>query len=139
MVDFARIHKKNPRISLVPLIDVSIFLLIFFMLAGSVEKFELIPVDPPVAQSGKLMDEGHITILLGRHDEIIVGDEIVDVEQMQEALAPELAANPNKVLTVKADATVAASRVIDVMDAIKAAGGVNLSIVTQSRLPMSGQ
>lgn len=138
-MDFARAHRKNPRITLVPLIDVSIFLLIFFMVAGSVEKFELIAVDPPVAQSGKLMDEGHVTILLGRHDEIIVGEEIVDVSEMQNILAPELAANPNKVITVKADATVPANRVIDVMDAIKAAGGANLSIVTQSRLPMSGQ
>ncbi len=29
------------------------FLLIFFMVAGTVEKFEIIPIDPPVAQSGK--------------------------------------------------------------------------------------
>lgn len=137
MMDFARANRKNVRITLIPLIDVSIFLLIFFMVAGSVEKFELIAVDPPVAQSGKLMDEGHVVILLGRHDEIIVGDEIVDVSEMQKILTPELAANPNRVLTVKADATVPANRVIDVMDAIKAAGGVNLSIVTQSRLPMS--
>lgn len=138
-MNFARAQRKQVRISLVPLIDVSIFLLIFFMLAGSVEKFELIPVDPPVAQSGKLMDEGHVTILLGRHDEIIVGDEIVDVSRMQKILASEMAANPNKVITVKADATVPANRVIDVMDAIKAAGGRNLSVVTQSRLPMSGR
>jgi biopolymer transport protein ExbD len=132
-MDFPRTRKKILEISLIPLIDVSMFLLIFFMVAGSVEKFEIIPIDPPVAQSGKLMDEGHIIILLGNHDEIIVDDEIVAMEQMKQFLAPQLKANPNKVVTVKADATVPANRMIEVMDAIKLAGGKNLSVVTQSR------
>ena len=132
-MDFYRAKRKPIEISLIPLIDVSMFLLIFFMVAGSIEKFEIIPVDPPVAQSGKLMDEGHIAILLGRHDEIIIGDEIVPMDEMQKILASQLQPNPSKVVTVKADATVSANRVIEVMDAIKAAGGKNLSVVTQSK------
>jgi biopolymer transport protein ExbD len=132
-MEFERTRRKVIEISLIPLIDVSMFLLIFFMLAGSIERFEIIPVDPPVAQSGKLMDEGHVVIMLGRHEEIIVGDEIVPMEEMVKILTPELQANPNKVVTVKADATVSANRMIEVMDAIKAAGGRNLSVVTQSK------
>ncbi len=136
MVEFVRSKRKKIIISLIPLIDVSIFLLIFFMLAGVVEKFEIVPVDPPVAQSGKLMDEGHLVILLGRHDEIIIGDEIVPMEEMLELLKKDLEGNPAKVITVKADATVPANRVIGVMDAIKQAGGKNLSVVTQSKAPI---
>ena len=132
-MDFTRTRKKPIVISLIPLIDVSIFLLIFFMLAGSIEKFEIIPVDPPLAQSGKLMDEGHVVITLGKLDEIIVDDEIVEMSGMIAMLTPLLKANPNKVITVKADASVPANRVIDLMDDIKQAGGRNLSIVTQSK------
>jgi biopolymer transport protein ExbD len=135
-MEFQRTRRKRIEITLIPLIDVSMFLLIFFMVAGSIEKFEMIPVEPPVAQSGKLMDEGHITILLGRHDEIIVDDDIVAMKDMQKKLVPELQGNPNKVITVKADAEVPANRVIEVMDAIKASGGKNLSIVTQSKAQM---
>ena len=131
-MNFSRNARRRPVISLIPLIDVSIFLLIFFMVSGSIEKFEIIPVDPPVAKSGKLVDEGHVFILLGKYDEVILGDEIVDIPQMQGILAADIKANPNKVITVKADASVPANRVIDVMDAVKAAGGRNLSIVTQS-------
>ena len=132
-MEFSRTRRKKIEISLIPLIDVSIFLLIFFMLAGSVEKFDIIAVEPPVAQSGKLMDEGHVVIVLGRLDEIILNDEIVEMKEMLATLTPQLKANPNKVVTVKADAQVPANRVIDVMDAIKQAGGRNLSIVTQSK------
>ncbi len=132
-MNFARNERKRISISMIPLIDVSIFLLIFFMLAGSIEKFEIIPVEPPIAQSGKLVDEGHVSIILGKYDEIILNEEIIPMEEMQAILAPDLKANPNKVVTVKADADVPANRVIDVMDAIKAAGGRNLSVVTQSK------
>jgi biopolymer transport protein ExbD len=133
MIEFKRTRAKMIEISLIPLIDVSMFLLIFFMLAGSIAKFEIVPVDPPVAQSGKLMEEGHIAVLLGRHGEVIIGDDIIPMEEMQRLLAIQLQPNPSKVVTVKADATVSANRVIEVMDAIKAAGGKNLSIVTQSK------
>ncbi|MDX2112287.1 MAG: biopolymer transporter ExbD [Alphaproteobacteria bacterium] len=131
-MDFPRISKRRIEISLIPLIDVSIFLLIFFMLAGTVEKFEMVPIDPPIAKSGKLMDEGHVVVTLGRHDEVIVGDEIIDMAQIGQMLAPELEKHPGKIITVKADAQVPANRVVELMEAIKKAGGKNLSIVTQS-------
>jgi biopolymer transport protein ExbD len=132
-MDFERAPRKQIIVSLIPLIDVSMFLLIFFLLAGTVEKFEMIPIDPPVAHSGKLMDEGHVVILLGARDEIILRDEMISIEQMQAILTPELSANAAKVVTVKADAAVPANRMIEVMDAIKAAGGKNLSVMTQSK------
>lgn len=131
-MDFPRTRRKKIEISLIPLIDVSMFLLIFFMVAGVVEKFDLIPIDPPVSRNGNMMDEGHIEVLLGSHDEIILGDEIVTMEEMQKKLAEELANNPAKVVTVKSDAVAPANRMIEVMDAIKAAGGHHLSVLTQS-------
>jgi len=132
-MEFPRTRRKKIEVSLIPLIDVSMFLLIFFMVAGTVEKFEMIPIEPPVSQNGKMMDEGHVAILLGAHDEIILRDEVVTIEEMQKILAPELSENPNKVVTVKADAVAPANRMIEVMDAIKAAGGKNLSVMTQSK------
>ena len=131
-MDFPRTRRKKVEVSLIPLIDVSMFLLIFFMISGRIEKFELIPIDPPVSRHGNMMDEGHVSILLGSYDEIILGEEIVTIEEMQKKLTSELAANPAKVVTVKADAIVPANRMIEVMDAIKAAGGQHLSLLTQS-------
>jgi len=133
IMEFERTKRRGIEISLIPLIDISMFLLIFFMVAGAVEKFEIIPVDPPVAQSGKLVDEGHLVILLGKRDEIIVGEDIIPMEDAKQFLSPILSQNPNKVITVKADAAASANRVIEMMDAIKEAGGKQLSIVTQSK------
>ena len=132
-MEFERTRRRRIEISLIPLIDISMFLLIFFMVAGAVEKFDIIPIDPPVAISGKLVDEGHLVILLGKRDELIIGEDIIPLEEAKDYLIPLLTQNPNKVITVKADAVAPANSVIDVMDAIKEAGGKQLSIVTQSK------
>ena len=52
-MEFERTRRKRLEISLIPLIDVSMFLLIFCMVAGTIEKFEIIPIEPPVAPSGR--------------------------------------------------------------------------------------
>lgn len=130
--DFPRSGKRAPTVGLVPLIDVAMFLLIFFMVAGTIEKFEIIPVNPPHAESGALVDEGHLVILLGSHDEVVVGEELTDVPGMKPLVAAAVKENPDKVITVKADASIPAVRMIAVMDQIKEAGGRNLSVVTQS-------
>ncbi len=134
MIDFPRTEKRYVRqASLVPLIDISMFLLIFFMIAGTVEKFEILPLNPPEAASGKLLDEGHLTILLGTHDEIIVGDELVEFRDLPQVLKQQLQANPNKVISLKADARTPAGQAIALMDQIKLAGGRNVSLITQGR------
>ncbi len=131
-MEFARTRKQSRGIGLIPLVDVAMFLLIFFMVAGTVEKFELIPVTPPKAGSGKLMEEGHIVVLLGAHEELVVDDELVTMPTLEKIIHDRISANPNKVITIKADAAIPAVRMIEVMDHIKLAGGKHLSIATQS-------
>ena len=132
-MDIPRAPRRRREISLIPLIDVAMFLLIFFMVAGTLEKFQILPITPPTAESGKLVDEGHVVILLGTHDELVVDDELVPgPEAMEERVRAQLTSNPNKVITLNADATIPAQRMIAVMDRLKLAGAKNLSIVTQS-------
>lgn len=132
-MEFARARRRSRAVSIIPMIDVAMFLLIFFMVAGVVEKIEIIPVAPPMAESGKLVDEGHIVILLGTHGELVMGDDLVTEEQLESRVRELVQNNPNKVITLKADANIAAVRMIAAMDRIKLAGGRNLSIVTQSK------
>lgn len=132
MLDFARAPKKQRQMGIIALIDIAMFLLIFFMVAGTIEKFDVIPVEPPSAQSGKLVEEGHMIILLGTRGELVVDDALVDMDGLETIIRTQVAPNPRKIITIKADATIPAVRMIQVMERIKAAGGRNLSIATQS-------
>lgn len=132
-MEFERTRVRRREVGLIALIDVAMFLLIFFLVAGTIEKFDIIPVTPPKAESGKLVDEGHLVILLGTHDEIVAEDELVSIDRMADIVRERISGNPNKVITLKADANIPAVRMIEVMDRIKQSGGKNLSIATHSQ------
>ena len=131
MIELER-HKRPIRpISLVPLINVVFLLLIFFLVAGTIKRFETVDVSIPQAVSGEVLDEGHVQVVLGRHDEVVINDELVALDSIEPIIAKALSGHPNRLITVKADARMKASRMIEVMNSIKAAGGVNVSLVTQ--------
>jgi biopolymer transport protein ExbD len=132
MPGIGRTRAVRREISLVPLINVVFLLLIFFLVAGTLQKIEIVPIDPPLAESGKIVDEGHIVILLGRYDEIIIDDALVTMEDIVPVVKKSLKGYPEKIITIKADSGIKATRLITVMDEVKAAGGQNVSLVTQS-------
>ena len=130
-INFARRTKKRSLAGMIPLIDIAFFLLIFFMVAGTIEQFEIIDVNPPEAQSGKMLDEGHATILLGRYDEIVMDDLLLSPEELSIRLKTAFTMHPGKVITIKADATVRAVKIIDIMDRVQIAGGKQVTIATE--------
>lgn len=131
-MNFERKTVRRRPVSMVAMINIIFLLIVFFIIAGNVEKFEIIPVEVPIAKSGKLLDEGPVVIVLGRYDEILLGDELISTGQIGPMLQQALKDNPNKIITIKADARMRASDMIRVLDMIRAAGGSNISLETQS-------
>lgn len=132
LVEFERRTRKPRPITVISLIDVMFVLLLFFMIAGHLEKVEIVQVDLPKADSGQLLDEGPIQVLLGKYDEIIINDEMKDQSQVLAELKRQLAVNPGRIVTIKADASLEANRLVTFMEAVRAAGGINLSLITDS-------
>ena len=135
-MNFERSAARSRQVSMLALINVIFVLLTFFLIAGTIEKFEIIPVDVPIARNSKLIDEGPIVIVLGRHEEVLVGEDLVTPDQVTPLLRGLLKDRPERVITIKADGTLSAVTLIDTLDRVKAAGGRNVSLATQS--PVSG-
>lgn len=131
-VDFVRRTRKPRPITVISLIDVMFVLLLFFMIAGHLEKVPIVKVDVPQADSGQLLDEGPIEVVLGKYDEIIVNDELLDQSQVLAEMKRQFAVNPNRIITIKADQALEANKLVRFMEAVHDAGGKNLSLVTQS-------
>lgn len=127
-----RQKQRKSEIPVLPMVNVVFLLLVFFLVSGTIQKVEIVPIDPPEAESGKVLDEGHIVIVLGKYDEIILNDEMVQEDDIVDLVAKQLKDHPSKIITIKADQKLPASRLIRMMDYVKAAGGQNLSLVTQS-------
>jgi len=131
-MDFTRTVRAPRPISFIPLISIMFVLILFFMIAGHLEKIQIIEVDLPMADSGQLIDEGPVEIMMGKHDEVIINDEMHDIGTVLEELKKQLAVNPERVITIKADATLEANKLVDLMQMVRDAGGINLSLITES-------
>jgi biopolymer transport protein ExbD len=77
---------------------------------------------------------GPIVVLLGQFGEVIINDELYSDTQIDAELRKQLAVNVERIITIKADAKMDANQMVDFLEKIRAAGGKNLSIVTQSGL-----
>ena len=131
-IEFVRTRKKAKAISMIPLIDVMLALLIFFLIAGRLEQVEVLKVAPPVSKSGEELAQGTILIVLGKHDEVLINDELGTLEDVIPKVKEQLKYNSKRVITLKADNRMNATKLIEVMNAIRAAGGENLTLATES-------
>lgn len=132
MLEMDRNTRKPKEMNLLPVINLVFLLLIFFLVAGTIEKFDIVPVDLPLADSGKVLDEGRIVIVLGLHDEILFNDDYIEPDALPGLLRDTLKKDPETIISLKGDAMLPAEKIIGVMDLVRAAGGRNLSLVTQA-------
>ena len=131
-VDFERRLRKPRPITVISLIDVMFVLLLFFMIAGHLDKTPMLPLVLPQADSGQLLDQGPIEVLLGKNGEIIVNDATIQPGQVPAELQKQFKVNPERIITIKADAALEANKLVTFMELVRQAGGVNLSLVTDS-------
>lgn len=131
MLDFPRRRRHLPLIELVPLIDVAFLIIMFFLLVSTFEPTDIVPVDLPAAQSGKALEEGPVTVVFGRRGEVVLGDALIEPEELGALLAERLKGEPQKLVSLKVDAKAPARVLLQAMQTIREAGGVNISLATQ--------
>ena len=131
-MEFVRTSRKLRPINMVSLIDIIFTVILFFIVAGHLEKFSIIPIELPTADSGQRLDEGPVVVLLGKLGEVLINDEYFSGADIETELKRQFAVNPERIITIKADSNMEANKLVDFLEQIRAAGGKNLSLVTQS-------
>jgi biopolymer transport protein ExbD len=123
---------EEPRIELVPLIDVIFCILTFFLLAGlQVARQQAINVDIPKATSGapaarellmvSLNDDGQL--FLEKQPMLVPGQLIEAVKQYRQA-------RPNSSIVLYASKQVSYSKVVEVLDALRGVAGDRVALAT---------
>lgn len=131
-MEIERRQKTSWNINVIPLIDVIFLLVIFFVIAGSMEPPDLLPIDVP--QSDTAMDtyqDEPITLLLTTEGDIIVNHTPVTEWTLASAIRYRLKLFPDQEIIVKADSNLPARRFIDVLRILSDAGATNLAIATR--------
>jgi biopolymer transport protein ExbD len=108
--------------NLIPMINIVFLLLIFFMLAGRLLPPEALPVEPPRASGDNAAEPPRWLLLIAADGRLALADQVFPLAQLETRLTPYLNARPRPPLTVKADAGLTAERLLDVLEALRAAG-----------------
>jgi len=118
--------------SLMALLDVMLLLLIFFLLA-SVFVQPTLEVDLPDAEHSEAEppEIDLLTISVSSDGDVFINKQFVPLEQLQGRIEAAVAEEPEVAVMVRADEQSAFRYFVNVMDAVKGAGVVQLTIETE--------
>jgi biopolymer transport protein ExbD len=141
-VRFRRKTRQELEINLIPLLDVLIFLLVYFMVSTTFTRESQLSIDLPEAQ-GKVLDviNDQIEILIDESGSYRVnGEALVDnrMRTLQAAIYKISAGDTTMPLIISADAQADHEDVVQAMDAAGQMGFVHLSIATRQPADSSG-
>ena len=135
-----RIQKRRPvTANLLPLIDVVLLLLLFFMISSTFVVQPGIKVNLPKAVSAERREPEDVVLVITREEVIYLNDQRVSVQELWGKLLDIYRNSAGSFLIIKADRSVSHGRVVEVLDIAKQAGVKRLAIATQPKRQEAGR
>ncbi|MEX0923991.1 MAG: biopolymer transporter ExbD [Rhodovibrionaceae bacterium] len=120
--------RRRALISLTPLIDVVFILLVFFMLASSFLDWRSIALNAPAQTAEGVSMDGALLVEV-RQLGLRLSGESLSLDELQLRLRARLAEDPDRPVLVRPASEVTLQQVVRVLDAVKEAGVVELSLI----------
>ncbi|WP_127009724.1 biopolymer transporter ExbD [Veillonella sp. CHU110] len=126
--------QEEPKLMIIPMIDIIFFLLVFFMISTmTMVQQNTFKVGLPQASSAQLDMNQHANITVMANGNIAFNKESLDKEQLIRRVQIELQRNPDLQVILNGDKDVNYGFVIETFDALKQAGVKKLSIAVEKR------
>lgn len=134
---FGKPHRRPPDEDqrVLPLINVVFLLLIFFMVAGQLTKTDPVKILPPESFSEKDPGESQVHILMTADGDILINGENVAPTDLTPLLVNLIQNREKKTVHLKADGNTDATKVLALLEKIKAAGADTVKLLTSEKIP----
>jgi len=136
MRQWQKTPRKKARIEIIPMIDVMMFLLVFFVLV-SVNVIPALGIktqQPSSSQSQTLITpDKQVMVTLGRDGLIQVDGQDVALDRVVNTIKTKAAQSEHIAVVVNSDKGAEVQTLVDVMDAIKAAGLGKVALAARNR------
>jgi biopolymer transport protein ExbD len=119
--------------SITPLVDTMLTLLIFVLLLGAFAIHPGIRVRLPEATSKEEEPKQDVVLILTRDNRLYLNDEPLSMAELGTRVRERLRNRQDGVVIIKADREVWHGRVVEVMDIAKSAGALRLAIATEPK------
>jgi len=128
-------ERDEPEINLIPFIDILLVVLIFLVLTTTYSKFTELKVNLPVADAqAPKQNPREVIVAVGSDGRYSINRQVLEganVEALTRALTSAAQDNRETVIVISADAAATHQSVINVMDAARRAGLVQITFATQ--------
>jgi biopolymer transport protein ExbD len=114
------------------MINIIFLLLIFFIIAGSIEVVDTLDVLPPKANAADNKPQVNAIIYLSKDGRIALNSDIVAEKDLPTVIKTLFIDNPKQQVSIKSDAGVPAKTLLMVMKLIEQSGGSEVSLITQA-------
>lgn len=120
---------RQPPETIVALIDVVFFLLVFFMLIGRMDATAPFDVAPPTAATGANMPAGGITVSVSEAGNIAVDGVLVDRNALDDTVKPLIAQDANALVRINAHRETELRHVLPLVNRMEALGAQDVVLV----------
>lgn len=118
------------EINVTPFVDVVLVLLVIFMITAPVLQSG-IEVEVPKTRTVQAITEERVVISIDRAQRVYLGNQPVNINELGKKLREKIRDPEHQSIYLRADENVPFGAFATVMDAVKAAGISNVSIVTE--------
>lgn len=118
-------------INVTPLVDITLVLLIIFMVTASVIVTPAVEVELPRAATAEPTPESTLSLVLDRQERLFLNGKQATAAELDLHIARERAKNPELQAIIAADRSVSHGAVVQLIDRIKLAGVVKFALNTK--------
>lgn len=126
---------KQPSVIIIPMIDIMLFLLVFFMISTIyMIQVNTMQITLPSVVNAKTETKSNIiSVTIDKDGHVFYDMEKQPTIEIIGAVKKTIAENPDSIFIIRADRNVNYFYVTDTIDSIKSAGGVHISLAAESR------
>ena len=129
LINQAAEDTEEPNIT--PMLDVVFILLIFFIVTANFIKEPGLEINRPDSETSEITENAAILIAIGAAGEIYMDGRRIDVRQVKANVIRLIAENPQGSVVIQADVKSTAEKIVAVMDEVREAGVVDISIASE--------
>ncbi|WP_350297049.1 biopolymer transporter ExbD [Limnohabitans sp. Rim8] len=136
MRQWQQTQRKKARIEIIPMIDVMMFLLVFFVLisVNVIPALGIKTQQPNSSQTQNLKTpDKQVVVTLGRDGLIQLDGQAVELARLVSAIKAKATASEHIAVILNSDKGAEVQTLVDVMDAIKAAGLGKVALAARER------
>ena len=122
---------EEEEINITPMLDVVFILLIFFIVTANFIKEPGLEINRPDSETSEITENAAILIAIGAAGEIYMDGRRIDVRQVKANVIRLIAENPQGSVVIQADIKSTAEKIVAVMDEVREAGVVDISIASE--------